>query len=89
MSDWQPIDTAPKMRTILLFAVSDVAEDGTVRNWKMATGFYHTGYEDALSKGRGFSPWEWDGRQLRVYELHPTHWMPLPDAPTPPGRTRE
>jgi hypothetical protein len=75
--EWQPIETAPQMRTLLLFAVSDIADDGTVRNWKMATGSYHTGYEDDL----GASPWYWDGHQLRVYELHPTHWMPLPDPP--------
>lgn len=81
MSDWQPIATAPKMRVLLLFAVSDVADDGTVRNWKMATGSYHTGYEDERSKERGYSPWSWDGHQLKVYELHPTHWMPLPDPP--------
>jgi hypothetical protein len=80
--DWQAIETAPKMRTILLFAVSDVAKDGTAKNWTMATGSWHTGYEDVRSKEQGFSPWNWGGRQLKVYELHPTHWMPLPLPPT-------
>ncbi len=78
---WQPIATAPKMRTILLFAITDVADDGTVRNWKMATGSYHTGYEDERSKELGISPWNWDGHQLKFYELFPTHWMPLPAPP--------
>lgn len=78
---WQPIESCPKMRTVLLFAVTDVADDGTVRNWKMATGSWHTGYEDARSKAEGFTPWNWDGHQLKVYELQPTHWMPLPSAP--------
>jgi hypothetical protein len=81
VSEWQPIETAPKMRTLLLFAVSDVDANGTVRNWHMATGSYHTGYDDEYSKARGISPWCWDGHQLKVYELHPTHWMPLPDPP--------
>lgn len=44
--EWQPIETCPKMRTVLMFAVSDIADDGTVRNWKMATGAWHEGYED-------------------------------------------
>lgn len=81
MSTWQPIATAPKMQTILLFAVTDTAPDGRVLNWKMATGSWHEGYEDERSKARGLTPWQWDGHQLRVYELHPTHWMPLPDPP--------
>ncbi len=87
MSDWQPIETAPKMRTILLFAVTDVAEDGTVRNWKMATGSWHTGYEDERSRAVGYSPWTWDGHQVRSYEVHPTHWMPLPAPPVRRDRT--
>ena len=70
--DWQPIETAPRMRTVLLFAVSDIAPDGTVKNWKMGTGSYHTGYDDEQSKRLGLSPWEW-GHRLKVYELHPTH----------------
>lgn len=82
MNNWQPIETAPKMRTILLFAVSDVDEHGAVKNWKMATGSWHTGYEDQHTRAEGLTPWRWDGRQLKVYDLHPTHWMPLPDPPT-------
>jgi hypothetical protein len=76
MDKWQPIETAPKMKTILLFAVTDIDEDGTIRNWKMGTGFWHTGWENDDIH----SPWEW-GRQLYKYELYPTHWMPLPNPP--------
>ena len=78
---WQPIETAPKMRTLLLFAVTDVAADGTVRNWKMASGSWLTGYEDERSKLAGYTPWQWDGHQVKVYEVAPTHWMPLPVPP--------
>lgn len=70
MSYWQPIETAPKMRTILLFAVTDT-ETG---NWKMATGFWHTGWNE----------WEWDGRILKGYDTKPTHWSPLPPPPDTP-----
>jgi hypothetical protein len=74
---WQPIETAPKMKTILLFAVTDIGEGGTVKNWKMATGFWHSGFVDH----RDMSPWQWDGRQLAKYDIQPTHWRALPDAP--------
>lgn len=77
MGEWQPIETAPRMKTILLFAVTDVAEDGRIRNWRMGTGFYHTGYESHEKRG----PWNWEGRHLASYDIHPTHWMPLPEAP--------
>jgi hypothetical protein len=35
---WQPIETAPKGRIVLMFGVTDVDKHGTVRNWKKATG---------------------------------------------------
>lgn len=79
---WQPIETAPKMRTIPLFAVTDIAEDGTVRNWKMATGSWYTGYEDERSIAQNYTPWEWGSRQLKTYDVQPTHWMPLPAPPS-------
>lgn len=72
--EWQPIATAPKMKTLLLFAVTDVAEDGRVRNWKMETGFFSTGHDT----------WLWP-HPLKVYDHLPTHWMPLPAPPPPPG----
>lgn len=78
---WQPLSTAPKMRTILLFAAT---EDGTVKNWKMATGAWHTGYEDERSKACHLTPWNWGGSQLKIYDVQPTHWMPLPDPPVVP-----
>ena len=74
MSDWQPIETVPKMKIVLLWAVTDLGPDGEVRNWKMATGCRCTG-----SEAREW--WEWSGYILRDYDIPPTHWMPLPDPP--------
>ncbi len=71
---WQPIETAPKMKTLLLFAVTDIDEAGAVKNWKMATGFWHTGHE----------AWEWEGNILAAWEVAPTHWQPLPAPPALP-----
>ena len=67
MTQWQPIETVPSGRTVLLFSWSS---DRT--NWKMATGWY--------SDGAGL--WEWDGRWLdKPYDQKPTHWQPLPEPP--------
>lgn len=77
-SGWQPIETAPKMKTILLFAVVDVDENDETRNWLMETGFYHTGYEDGHDNSL---PWNWGGHQVKTYDIAPTHWKPLPEPP--------
>ena len=66
MSEWQPIETAPKKKVVLLFAVTSIDPP----DWKMATGCRIPGY-----------PWEWDGRLLKPGELQPTHWMPRPEPP--------
>lgn len=71
---WRPIDAAPENKVILLFAITERHEDGTVMNWKMATGVRCKNYD-------GGHIWEWDGRQLRGWEAYPTHWMPLPKPP--------
>jgi hypothetical protein len=68
---WRPIESAPKMRVVLLWAATDRDAAGKITNWKMATGAYHTGY----------GAWEWEGRVLQPYDVRPTHWMPLPDLP--------
>ena len=81
MAEWRPIESAPTMRTILLFAVTDISEDGAIKNWKMATGFWHSGY----AEDDRMSPWCWDGRQVAKYEIQPTHWQSLP---RPPGNSR-
>ena len=72
MSEWQPIETAPKGRVILLWAVTDLGDGGEVRNWKMATG--HTPFYGPIE-------WTWDGYRLRQWDVQPTHWMPLPEPP--------
>jgi len=79
---WHPIATCPQMRTVLLFAVTDRAEDGSIRNWRMATGSYETGYDDERSKAQHLTPWRWDGYKLKTYDHLPTHWMPMPSPPT-------
>lgn len=66
---WQPIETAPPQKILLLFCVTD-ERDGEIKNWKMATGC-----KDHLGE------WVWDGRRLKVYDHQPSHWMRLPSPP--------
>ena len=84
MSEWQPIETAPKETIILLFAVTDRREDGSIVNWKMATGWStpaSSGVRPTFSATTDWAQWTWDGHRLGWWDHKPTHWMPLPDPP--------
>lgn len=78
--EWLPIESAPKMKSVLLFAVTDIGDDGSIRNWRMGTGFHHEGWEGS-NEQNGYSPWCWEGRHVAPWEVQPTHWQPLPSAP--------
>jgi hypothetical protein len=68
------------MQTILLFAVTDIV-NGVTKNWHMGTGWWHSGFESETARMNNYTPWTWEGHQVRTYEVVPTHWMPLPAAP--------
>jgi hypothetical protein len=91
MSDWQPIETAPKDgRDVLLFWCDEYGPD-TIQ-------VYACGHWREFGDGsRG-----WIGESFHASEKcfwtrllgeHPTHWMPLPDppvaSPTGPGASHE
>lgn len=65
MSDWQPIETAPDNRDVLL------AFGATGIPYAVA-GRFHNGDEWGWSSA--LLPNDW-------LEHRPTHWMPLPEAP--------
>lgn len=69
MSQWQPIETAPKKTDEILGARY---EDG---EWEMRVMFW-TGASWWLEVNEG-------GQNERCFRFHPTHWMPLPDPPPP------
>lgn len=62
---WQPIETAPKDRAILI--AGQFEADG---RWLMGTGRWREAFEDELS---GQWSWTWHARA--------THWQPLPAPP--------
>lgn len=75
MSEWQPIETCPEATIVLLYA--DTSEPA-FRNWRIATGSkHHRDYPTYENE----SQFHWGGRNLMKWELHPTHWMPLPEPP--------
>ena len=66
-AEWQPIETAPKHKILLLYALID-KETGS---WDMGTGHYG---DNGI--------WTWDGTYLdKWYHRKPTHWMSLPKPP--------
>jgi len=68
VAEWQPIETAPTMRNVLLFADTSTEE---MRNHKIGSGYFSTGQEQ----------WIWEGELVREWSYKPSHWMPLPAAP--------
>jgi hypothetical protein len=67
MNAWQPIETAPKNRWVLIKAEGEthpyVAQWAVMDNWRYGKHF------EIL-----------DGQVIEVHEtIKPTHWMPLPE----------
>ena len=81
MSEWQPIETAPKDgSTILIYGDNEVSVvfwevRRTLGAWR-CTGYGDLAFED---DGSPYSP------PSRLIPQNPTHWMPLP---VPPGEEK-
>lgn len=81
--EWQPIETAPKDGTVILFAAEG----------KVVAGWFHNDFapfpwafvDDVRESLTGCCDNELTGRvYTNGYPLGvPTHWMPLPDPPKP------
>lgn len=77
MSEWQPIETAPRDGTpVLVFIPAPYPEHDDP---KMATAVY-------FGRKWGWEVWclpaEWDGQVVDKSLVDaPTHWMPLPAPP--------
>jgi hypothetical protein len=63
--EWQPIETADKLRTILLYS----------EMWEWTFGATQIGRWD--NSGWVFD----SGMEILEDEYMPTHWMPLPEPP--------
>lgn len=69
MSEWRPIETAPKDGTRVL--VGRFAPDRYKREGTIAVDYWHTGARN------DFVGWG----KFNMHHWPPTHWMPLPDPP--------
>jgi len=83
MSEWQPIDTAPKDGTKILAYTHDGLNgpEYAVLSWYIHEGYVFKEMEGGLyMKVLSNSEW-WDGAPYTPFPA--THWQPLP---TPPDR---
>lgn len=76
MSEWQPIETAPKDGTPVLACYKGYGTEGPtfMRGSGPITVFYGTYHPNSPGK----KEWRDDNGHRRPYI---THWMPLPDPP--------
>lgn len=72
MSEWQPIETAPKDGTQILLRVDSVVHQG---EWQ--------GPSDGAIYARTKSTFNWFSVSCgsSLYDAAVTHWMPLPQPP--------
>lgn len=88
---WQPIETAPKNKKLL------VAYQNRLGNWRIVTGCYHTQLAWSDDHWRDdddeseYAPEGWyeesdSSETIYRTDLPPTHWMPLPTPPQALGR---
>lgn len=75
MGGWQPIETAPRDGTRVWLYRPECPEDQ-----RQATGWWHQSWS-------GDEAWWMDPADSEQSE--PTHWQPLPTAPTPPAAAEE
>jgi hypothetical protein len=89
---WQPIETAPTNRKVLVFYTNALRKGRTIcaANWTEKALVIDDDYADQgdydEESGESYAPAGWyeyhegDGPMMPV-ENAPTHWMPLPDPP--------
>lgn len=78
---WQPIETAPKMRKLI------VGYANALGKWRtILAQYWLDGELESETDDSGFAPEGWyEATEAYEYlmpvDLEPTHWMPLPDPP--------
>lgn len=79
MSEWQPIETAPKDSSRVLVWMEPLPDPyATYREGNMAVIASYVAFSDALKREGMTDGWSWYGPE----RCYPTHWMPLPPPPS-------
>ena len=96
MSEWQPIETAPSGRAVLIYYTNQLGKGRTIkaRHIKRFTEESNDNadegvdeYDEANDRYTYVEGWwemldNWDEYGfVKVYSGTPTHWHPLPDPP--------
>ena len=84
---WQPIETAPKGRILLVDYTNRAGKWRTVRG-----RYYEAETLDSEVSDDGWAPEGWyeeadNAEEINFTDEPPTHWMPLPAAPQPGAPT--
>jgi hypothetical protein len=78
MSEWQPIETAPtEWEPVLVWAISEDEWEDAADEEREPKPSVLVARHSSIQPGRW---WLCGGSLCSVYE--PTHWMPLPEAPS-------
>ena len=77
MSEWQPIETAPKDGTCVLVYGEGTYDEGDLR--KIAVAQYTNYLNGRETDWHWQFAWYYGGYYGKFYD--PTHWMPLPESP--------
>lgn len=79
MGEWQPIDTAPVDKVILVYGYDDYEKRVIIATAYNTRGIAPAG--NHYSRWDSFGCYSWEEEELAC---NPTHWMPLPEAPNAP-----
>jgi len=81
MSDWKPIDTAPKDGTIFMGLAARIGRSG--HPLEVGGKLYYMKRKTWFGKASHIPMYGWcHGRVEDVDLWHPTQWKPLPKPPT-------
>lgn len=85
MSEWQPIETAPKTgRTLLLGYPNKLGNWRTVRGQWMSEDYIAEYWEEPDDVEPGWFETSEEAEDVpNCWRIDPTHWMPLPPPPEP------
>lgn len=79
---WQPIETAPKDRSIIMLLNARECEGSIIHASAVCAGYYSDlGMFEEIGRSGWINFWGSDPEANAWDEFRPTHWQPLPPPP--------